>query len=154
MSISLNRNILLAGDYVKFGFPMASATTVLLWGLIEFRDAYSRAGELDNMLNSVRWPLDYFLKAKTGTNEFYAQVSLLEARFYSAPLLQDAFLHGTLYDDQSLSVYIEVLSVSHHHPASNPTRGVWDSCQLLGVRLWFSPGTSATSTSYNWLVTN
>ncbi|CAF4914662.1 unnamed protein product, partial [Rotaria socialis] len=29
-----------AGDYVKFGFPMAGFTTVLAWGAIEYEDAY------------------------------------------------------------------------------------------------------------------
>ncbi|GAB1606008.1 uncharacterized protein LOC115217910 [Argonauta hians] len=63
-----------AGDHVKFGFTMASATTVLLWGLVEFREAYERTGLLKDMLDCVRWPLDYFLKAHTMKYEFYVQV--------------------------------------------------------------------------------
>jgi len=62
-----------AGDYVKFGLPMASSATVLAWGLIEFREGYKQAKELANMESCIRWPLDYFLKA-IGDNEFYAQV--------------------------------------------------------------------------------
>ncbi|XP_048582488.1 endoglucanase A isoform X2 [Nematostella vectensis] len=63
-----------AGDYVKFGFPMASSATVLAWGLVEYRDAYQAAGELDNALNSIKWATDYFIKAHTKKFEFYGQV--------------------------------------------------------------------------------
>ena len=63
-----------AGDYVKFGFPMASSATVLAWGLVEYRKAYESAGELNNMLDSIKWATDYFVKAHTGKYEFYGQV--------------------------------------------------------------------------------
>ncbi len=63
-----------AGDYVKFGLPMASSATVLAWGLIEYRDAYEASGELDYMLDCIRWATDYFLKCHTGPYEFYGQV--------------------------------------------------------------------------------
>ncbi|XP_036363854.1 endoglucanase E-4-like [Octopus sinensis] len=63
-----------AGDHVKFGFTMASATTILLWGLVEFREAYEKTGLIKDMLDCVRWPLDYFLKAHTMKYEFYVQV--------------------------------------------------------------------------------
>jgi len=63
-----------AGDYVKFGFPMAMATTALAWGGIEFRAGYEAAGELNNLLDSLRWPFDYFMKAHINTNLFYGQV--------------------------------------------------------------------------------
>ena len=66
-----------AGDYVKFGFPMASSVTVLAWGLIQYRSAYQAAGELDNMLDCIKWPLDYFIKAHTAKFEFYGQVRTL-----------------------------------------------------------------------------
>ncbi|XP_038057262.1 endoglucanase 4-like [Patiria miniata] len=63
-----------AGDHVKFGFPMASTVTVLAWGLVEYRDAYLASGELDNMLDCIKWATDYFLKCHTGQYEFYGQV--------------------------------------------------------------------------------
>jgi len=63
-----------AGDYVKFGFPFAMSTTALIWSAIEFREAYAAAGELNNVLDSLRWPLDYMIKAHVGTNNFYGQV--------------------------------------------------------------------------------
>jgi hypothetical protein len=33
-----------AGDFVKFGFPMAYTATVLAWGLIDYEAGYSSAG--------------------------------------------------------------------------------------------------------------
>ena len=49
---------------------------MLAWGLIEFKDAYTTAGELDNMYASLRVPLDYFVKCHISDNEFYGQVRL------------------------------------------------------------------------------
>ena len=63
-----------AGDYVKFGFPMASSATVLAWGLVEYKKAYEAAGQYDQMLNSIKWATDYFIKAHTEKEEFYGQV--------------------------------------------------------------------------------
>ncbi|XP_071959064.1 uncharacterized protein [Antedon mediterranea] len=63
-----------AGDYVKFGHPMAGAVTVLAWGLIEYKSGYEAAGELNNMYDCIKWATDYFLKCHINENEFYAQV--------------------------------------------------------------------------------
>ena len=63
-----------AGDYVKFGFPMASSATVLAWGLVDYKKAYKAAGQYDQMLNSIKWATDYFIKAHTKKEEFYGQV--------------------------------------------------------------------------------
>ena len=66
-----------AGDYVKFGFPMAGAATHLAWGASTFKEGYSNAGELDNMVDSLMWATDYFVAAHTGHNEFVAQVKAI-----------------------------------------------------------------------------
>jgi len=63
-----------AGDHVKFGFPMAWTTTTLAWSVVEFRDAYAAAGELNWVLDSIKWPLDYFMKCHVSDNEFYGQL--------------------------------------------------------------------------------
>lgn len=63
-----------AGDYVKFGFPMASSATVLAWGLVEYKEAYKAAGQYDIMLGTIKWATDYFIKAHTKKEEFYGQV--------------------------------------------------------------------------------
>ncbi|XP_069139614.1 uncharacterized protein [Argopecten irradians] len=64
-----------AGDHVKFNFPMASSTTILAWGLSEWRDAYVLSGQVGHILDSIKWPLDYFLKCwRADEQEYYAQV--------------------------------------------------------------------------------
>ncbi|CAM1343945.1 glycoside hydrolase family 9 protein [Tenacibaculum amylolyticum] len=63
-----------AGDHVKFGFPMAYSTTVLAWGMIEYKDAYENSGQLEQMKKNLRFVCDYFIKCHTAPNEFYGQV--------------------------------------------------------------------------------
>ena len=41
-----------AGDYVKFGFPMAAAITNLAWGMVEFKKGYIASGEYANGNNN------------------------------------------------------------------------------------------------------
>ncbi|KAK0059960.1 endoglucanase A [Biomphalaria pfeifferi] len=50
-------------DFLKFGLPMASSAEFLLWSLYKWKDAYVGAGQLTQMYDMVKWPLDYFLKA-------------------------------------------------------------------------------------------
>jgi endoglucanase len=63
-----------AGDHVKFGFPMAAATTMLAWGGVEYRDAYQSSGQLQFLLNNLRFVDDYLIKAHTASNELVGQV--------------------------------------------------------------------------------
>ena len=64
-----------AGDYVKFNFPISSATAVLAWGLVQWKDAYQAAGQYTQMLDSIKWSLDFFLKCwKPNQNKLYGQV--------------------------------------------------------------------------------
>ncbi len=52
-----------AGDYVKFGFPMAASMTMLSWGVVEYRSAYVQSRQLDVALEAIKWGTDYILKA-------------------------------------------------------------------------------------------
>jgi len=63
-----------AGDHVKFGFPMAATATMLAWGVVDYPEAYAGTGQLVHIQNNLRFVADYFVKAHTGTNEFYGQV--------------------------------------------------------------------------------
>ncbi len=67
-----------AGDGVKFGFPMAASMTMLGWGVLEYRNAYEQSGQLDEVLEAIKWGTDYILKAhitdENGTREFWGQV--------------------------------------------------------------------------------
>ncbi|MEW9549908.1 glycoside hydrolase family 9 protein [Nonomuraea sp. NPDC050783] len=63
-----------AGDHVKFGLPMAYSATMLAWGAVEYRDAYSSSGQLTHLLNNLRFVNDYFIKAHPSANVLYGQV--------------------------------------------------------------------------------
>jgi endoglucanase len=63
-----------AGDHVKFGLPMASATTMLAWGGLAARDGYESSGQLPYLLDNLRWVNDYFIRAHPEPNVLYAQV--------------------------------------------------------------------------------
>jgi endoglucanase len=63
-----------AGDHVKFGLPMAYSATMLAWGVIANRSAYSSDGQLQYILNNLHWVNDYFIKAHPSPNVLYGQV--------------------------------------------------------------------------------
>lgn len=63
-----------AGDNVKFGLPMAYSATMLAWGAIANRDAYTQDGQLTSLLNNLRFVNDYFIKAHPSANVLYGQV--------------------------------------------------------------------------------
>ena len=63
-----------AGDHVKFGFPMAASATLLATSVYEYRNAYTDLGQLDEILENIKWATDYFIKCHTGPNEFWGQV--------------------------------------------------------------------------------
>lgn len=63
-----------AGDHVKFGFPMAASATMLAWGAIEYRAAYSQSGQLTHLLNNLRFVNEHFVKAHPSANVLYGQV--------------------------------------------------------------------------------
>ena len=64
----------LAGDYVKFGFPMAYSITVLAYGGITFKDGYVDAGQFENLLDALKWGTDFFIKAHPEKYVLYGQV--------------------------------------------------------------------------------
>ena len=56
---------------------MASSVTLLALGVYKWPEAYNAAGQMDEVLDSIRWPLDYLLKCWNGDASaplYYAQV--------------------------------------------------------------------------------
>lgn len=76
-----------AGDFVKFGFTMASTTTLLAWGYLAYRDAYESAGQAKYGLSAIKWAADYFIKCHVSPNELYGQVGdfNLDHTFWGRP---------------------------------------------------------------------
>ncbi|KAF0773352.1 Endoglucanase [Aphis craccivora] len=81
------RNDVLSGDFVKFGFTMASTTTILAWGYLSYKDAYEEVNEWENALGSIRWAAEYFIKCHVSDYEFYGQVGdfSLDQGFWGRP---------------------------------------------------------------------
>ena len=52
-----------AGDHIKFIQPMAFSNTMLAWGGVDYKEAYAKSGQLDELLEAVKWGTDWFLKA-------------------------------------------------------------------------------------------
>ncbi len=69
------RFFLLAGDHMKFGLPMAYAMTMLAWSGIDYKAGYQKAGQLNYLLDAVKWGMDYLIKAHPSPNVLYGQVS-------------------------------------------------------------------------------
>ncbi|KAI3937582.1 hypothetical protein MKW92_017251 [Papaver armeniacum] len=63
-----------AGDNVKFGLPMAFTVTMLSWSVIEYGEQIATSGEYEHVLEAVKWGTDYFIKAHTSPNVFWAEV--------------------------------------------------------------------------------
>ncbi|KAJ4951754.1 hypothetical protein NE237_028586 [Protea cynaroides] len=63
-----------AGDNVKFGFPMAFTITTLSWGAAFYRPELQKAGELQNVMDAIKWGTDFFLKASAKRNHLWVQV--------------------------------------------------------------------------------
>lgn len=63
-----------AGDLVKFGLPQAYTTTMLAWGLADYQQGYTDAGQYQAALENLRWNDDYIIAAHTAPDVYYAQV--------------------------------------------------------------------------------
>ena len=63
-----------AGDNVKFNFPQAFTLTMLSWSGITFADGYTKSGQMEYLLDAVKWGTDYLIKCHTSKDELYVQV--------------------------------------------------------------------------------
>ena len=72
--LDLSGGFLDAGDNVKFNLPMSYTTAILAWSVIENREDYEACGQLDYILDNIRWGNDYFIKCHPEPNVYYYQV--------------------------------------------------------------------------------
>lgn len=63
-----------AGDNVKFNLPMAYTSAMLAWSVYEDKDAYEESGQLEYILDTIRWVNDYLMKCHPSDNVYYYQV--------------------------------------------------------------------------------
>ncbi|MHB8065683.1 MAG: glycoside hydrolase family 9 protein [Ruminiclostridium sp.] len=60
-----------AGDGIKFTHPMAYAAGQLGWAVYEYREAFEKSGQLDDILDEIKWATDFFIKAHPSPNLLY-----------------------------------------------------------------------------------
>jgi len=63
-----------AGDHVKFNLPMSYSAAMLAWAVYEEEATLEASGQLDYLLDSIRWVSDYLIKCHPEANVFYYQV--------------------------------------------------------------------------------
>ncbi len=72
--LDLSGGFLDAGDNVKFNLPMSYTCTMLAWSVTEDYEAYEESGQLEYILDNIRWGNDYFIKCHPEANVYYYQV--------------------------------------------------------------------------------
>ncbi len=63
-----------AGDHPKFNLPLAYTAAMLAWSVYESRAALKQSGQLDYLLEEIKWATDYLIKCHPSANVFYYQV--------------------------------------------------------------------------------
>lgn len=56
------------GDNVVFVFPLAHATAMLGWSIIEFKEAYESSREYKKFLAELKWGTDFLIR---GNNIYF-----------------------------------------------------------------------------------
>lgn len=64
-----------AGDHVKFNLPMAYSASMLAWGLYQYPEGITAAGQTDIYVNNLTFVLDYLAACDEGDTAIY-QVGL------------------------------------------------------------------------------
>ncbi len=63
-----------AGDNVKFNLPMAYSAAMLAWSVYEDREAYEQSGQLEYIMDDIKWVTDYLIKCHPQDEVYYYQV--------------------------------------------------------------------------------
>jgi len=63
-----------AGDHVKFNLPMAYSQAMLAWAAYEAEEALVQSGQMEYLLDAIKWISDYLIKCHPSANVFYYQV--------------------------------------------------------------------------------
>ncbi|KAG0340684.1 hypothetical protein BG004_006305 [Podila humilis] len=63
-----------AGDYLKFIFPLTFAMSEICWGGIEFFEGYQLGDEVKYLDKTVRWGMDWLIKAHPNNDTLFVQV--------------------------------------------------------------------------------
>lgn len=72
--LDLSGGFLDAGDNVKFNLPMSYTCSMLAWSVTQDYNSYKESGQLEYILDNIRWGNDYFMKCHPEANVYYYQV--------------------------------------------------------------------------------
>lgn len=76
-----------SGNNIKFSFSTAYTITLLSWTVIEYHQKYADIGELDHIMDIIKWGSDYLLKtfvpktSATSDTILYSQASPYKFKF-------------------------------------------------------------------------
>ncbi|NLD45697.1 MAG: glycoside hydrolase, partial [Clostridiaceae bacterium] len=60
-----------AGDGIKFTHTISYAAAQLGWDVYEYRSAFEKSGQLDVILDEIKWGTDFLIKAHPKPEELY-----------------------------------------------------------------------------------
>ncbi|KAH9850026.1 Six-hairpin glycosidase [Lenzites betulinus] len=63
-----------AGDYVKYTFPLSFTLMSICWGALDAGQGYELAKQAAYLDDTIRWGLDWLIKAHPSPNVLYVQV--------------------------------------------------------------------------------
>ncbi|MEB3334363.1 MAG: glycoside hydrolase family 9 protein [Cyanobacteriota bacterium] len=104
-----------AGDRMKYAYPMASAMTLLGWGMQQFQPGYNHSGQLDEAQAALRWGTDWLLKAHETTG---SGTNLQTVRFW-AQVGRTNVDHNTWSDDLHIATPRPAYALDASHPGSD-----------------------------------
>jgi endoglucanase len=104
-----------AGDRMKYAYPLASAMTMLSWGVDQFQPAYSQSGQLDEAQAAIRWGTDWLLKAHETSG---SGASLQTVRFW-AQVGRTNVDHSSWSDDLRIASPRPAYALDASHPGSD-----------------------------------
>ncbi|MBY9005574.1 MAG: glycoside hydrolase family 9 protein, partial [Candidatus Lokiarchaeota archaeon] len=62
------------GGYLKLGLPIASTVMTLAWSVYEYQSIFDNIGQLDEILDAIKWGTDYLIRCHPTQDEYYFQV--------------------------------------------------------------------------------
>ncbi|KAG0004983.1 hypothetical protein BGZ79_007415, partial [Entomortierella chlamydospora] len=65
-----------AGDYIKFIFPLTFSLTETCYGALQYWDGYQLANQTVYLDRTIRWGMDWLIKAHPNNNTLIAQVGI------------------------------------------------------------------------------
>ena len=63
-----------AGDNIKYGLPMAFTVTTMAWAAYFYKPELEATGEMNHLVDAIRWGTDYLLKVSSQRNRLFVEV--------------------------------------------------------------------------------